>query len=163
MEFKKIKELRFDSFKLFDDQWALVTSGEFSNHNSMTIAWGELGTLWHRNVVTIYVKPCRYTYSFIENNDYFVVSFFDSKYKHALAIMGNKSGRNVDKDKLANLTPNKHNDVTIYKEAKLTFVCKKIYFADLDLNHIPKIEIDKYYKEEKPHRMYVGEIIEIID
>ena len=56
----------------------------------MTISWGELGTLWNKSVATVYVKPCRYTYNFMEENDYFVLSFFQEEYRDALKIMGNK-------------------------------------------------------------------------
>lgn len=47
----------------------------------MTISWGGLGTLWNKPVVTIYVKPIRYTYEFMENNEFFTISFYDETYK----------------------------------------------------------------------------------
>ena len=55
-----------------------------------------------------------------------------------------------------------------FKEAKITIVCKKIYFQDLDMNHIdnrsiPQEEIDRFYKTEPMHRMYMGEVVDIID
>ena len=31
----------------------------------MTISWGGMGTLWGKPVVTVYVKLCRYTYGFM--------------------------------------------------------------------------------------------------
>ena len=158
----ELKELNLKPFSLFNNDWALLTSGPLNNHNSMTISWGEIGTLWSKSVVTVYVKPCRYTYSFMENNDLFVVSFFNNKYKEALGIMGSISGRDVDKDELSGLTPIKHGDTTIYKEAKMTLICKKIYYSDLSLDKIPEKEKNIYYQIEKPHRMYIGEIIEII-
>lgn len=158
-------DIKLDSnpFNIFDKGWALVTSGPIDKHNSMTISWGALGTLWNKPVVTIYIKPCRYTHDFIENNDLFVVSFFDEEYKKALGIMGTKSGRDVDKDQLSNLTPIKHQDVTIYKEASITLICKKIYQNDLDINNIPIQEINNHYNVEKAHTMYIGEVVEIIN
>ena len=149
-------------FDLFNKSWALVTAGPINNHNSMTVSWGELGTLWRKDVATIYIKPCRYTHEFMEANDYFVISFFDEKYRNALMVMGSKSGRDVDKDELAGLTPINHKEVTIYKEAKVTLICKKIYQHDMVLENIPEEEINTYYKEESPHTMYIGEVIEII-
>ena len=157
-----INKLDIKPFEIFNKTWGLLTSGTLDNHNSMTISWGEMGTLWNKNVITIYVKPCRYTYQFMEDNDYFVVSFFDEEYKSALGIMGSKSGKNVDKDALSGLTPESYKDVTIYKEAKLTFICKKIYYNDLDINIIPEQQKGIYYQKENPHRMYMGEIIDLI-
>lgn len=156
------KTFEINTFELFDKRWALVTAGTISKHNSMTISWGGTGTLWSKPVVSIYVKPCRFTHRFIEENDYFVVSFFNEEYRKALEIMGTKSGKEVDKDALANLTPIKYKDVVIYQEAEVTLICKKIYQNDLDINSIPKEIADKYYKKEEPHTMYVGEVIEIL-
>ena len=149
-------------FEIFNKTWVLLTAGPIDNHNSMTISWGEMGTLWGKNVCTVYVKPCRYTYNFMENNDFFVLSYFDEEYKKALSIMGSKSGRDVNKDELSGLTPVKHDKVTIYKEAKLTIICKIIYHDDLLIDNIPDKEKDTYYKVEKPHRMYIGEVVEVI-
>ena len=158
-----MKSIETKPFEIFNNTWALVSAGPISNHNSMTISWGGMGTLWSKSVTTVYIKPCRYTYKFMEENEYFSLSFFDDEYKKALGVMGSKSGRDVDKDALSGLTPIGHDKVTIYKEAKLTLICKKIYFNDLDINHIPEEAVDRYYKIEKPHRMYVGEVIEIIE
>ena len=149
-------------FDLFNKSWALVTAGPINNHNSMTVSWGELGTLWRKDVATIYIKPCRYTHQFMENNEFFVISFFDEEYRNSLMVMGSKSGRDVDKDGLAELTPISHKEVTIYKEAKLTLVCKKIYQHDMVLENIPQEAVETYYKEESPHTMYIGEVIEVI-
>ena len=149
-------------FDLFNKSWALVTAGPINNHNSMTVSWGELGTLWRKDVATIYIKPCRYTHEFMEANDYFVISFFDEKCHNSLMIMGSNSGRDCSKDELAGLTPISHKKVTIYKEAKLTLVCKKIYQHDMVLENIPQEAVETYYKEESPHTMYIGEVIEVI-
>ena len=149
-------------FDIFNKGWALLTSGTIDDHNSMTISWGEMGTLWRKSVVTVYVKPCRYTHEFMEQNDYFVLSFFKDECKKALGIMGSKSGREIDKDKLSGLSPISHNNVTIYKEAYMTLVCKKIYQNDLKIDNIPLQEIDTYYQEEAPHTMYIGEVVEVV-
>lgn len=158
-----MKEIKTNPFTIFNKEWALLTSGPINKHNSMTISWGEMGTLWNKNVVTVYVKPCRYTYQFMEDNDLFVVSFFDESYKNALSIMGFKSGRDVNKDELSKLTPMEYKGVTIYQEASLILICKKIYFNDLLIENIPGEAIEQHYQKEKPHRMYIGEVVEIIN
>ena len=148
-------------FDLFNKKWALVTAGSIDNHNSMTISWGEMGTLWGKPVVTVYIKPCRYTHEFMEKNEYFVVSFFKEEYKKSLGIMGSKSGRDSDKDALSGLTPIEYKGLTIYKEAETILICKKIYQNDLEINRIPEEERECHYKEQAPHTMYIGEVVEI--
>ena len=36
----------YDVFRMFNDQWALATAGTIDNFNTMTIAWGSMGTIW---------------------------------------------------------------------------------------------------------------------
>jgi len=151
-----------DIFSQFHNKWALVTAGDIDKHNSMTISWGSMGTLWSKPVVSVYVKPCRNTHSFLSNNDYFTVSFYPEEYRNALSLMGSLSGRHCDKDKQANLTPIELEKGITYKEAEITIVCKKIYTQDLDINAIPVDQIDRHYKVEAPHTMFIGEVIEIV-
>ena len=148
---------------VIDQEWAVLTAGEKEKFNAMTISWGGLGTLWNKPVVTVYVKPIRYTYGFMENNEYFTISFYDEEYKEDLTILGKKSGRDIDKIALTKLTPKFLNNAISFKEAKLTIVCKKIYFQDLDVTRVPQYEADRYYKTEPIHRMYIGEVVDIID
>lgn len=54
--------------------------------------------------------------------------------------MGLTSGRDINKDDVSGLTPIAHDKVTIYKEAKMTFICKKIYFNDLHLENMPFLQ-----------------------
>ena len=49
----------------------------------MTISWGGLGTLWERPVATVYVKKNRYTFEFMEESDYFTVSFYPKEQRRA--------------------------------------------------------------------------------
>jgi len=97
---------------------------------------------------------------------YFTLSFYNEEYRRDLGILGSKSGRDEDKISLTKLTPEFFENAISFKEANLTLVCKKIYFQDLDvsnISHIPQKEIDRFYKTEPAHRMYIGEVIDIID
>ena len=104
----KLSDINIETFILFHDHWALLTAGSFESHNSMTISWGEMGTLWNKKVVTVFVKPCRYTYHFMEENEYFAISFFQEKYHDSLSKMGSVSGEDINKDEFSNLTPQNH-------------------------------------------------------
>lgn len=163
-----LKKFNLAPLYAIDQEWALLTVGEKERFNTMTISWGGLGTIWNKPVVTVYVKPIRYTYEFMENNEYFTISFYDKEYRKDLGILGSKSGRDMDKVSLTKLTPEFLDNATSFKEAKLTIVCKKIYFQDLDINNIntdsvPQSEVDRFYKTEPVHRMYIGEVVDIID
>ena len=46
-----------DPLKVFLQDWAFLTARKDGKFNTMTIGWGELGTLWNKDVITVYVKP----------------------------------------------------------------------------------------------------------
>lgn len=148
-------------FKAYNNSWALVTSGNRNHFNTMTIGWGGFGILWNKDVATIYVKPIRYTFNFLKENDYYTITFYDEKYREDLAILGSKSGKDVDKVALTKLTPIEYENSMSFSEAKLVLYCKKIYMSKLDPTQIPKEVHDHYYTDEEEHYMIVGEILKI--
>lgn len=155
-------ELNAEVFSQFDRKWALVCAGTLEHHNAMTISWGGLGTLWSRPVATVYVKPVRHTYGFMEESDWFTVSFYGEEYRRALEVMGTTSGRDTDKDGAAGLTPVAAGKGVTYAQAEVTLLCRKIYRQDLDTAHMPPEVVDTYYRTEAAHRMYVGEVVDVI-
>lgn len=156
------KELNENPFKLIGDEWTLITAGTPDNYNTMTASWGGLGVLWNKNVVTIYIRPQRYTYEFIENNDYFTLSFFTQEYKKDLTFCGRHSGREYDKAKECGLTPIKIDETTTFDQAKLVLVCKKLYHDDIKPENFHDDLIDNQnYPNKDYHRLYIGEIIKV--
>ena len=156
-----MEELKLNVFDQFDKKWALLTAGTPDSFNTMTISWGGFGTLWSKPVTTVYVKPVRYTYEFMEKNEYFTVSFFPEEYKKDLALLGSKSGRDGDKLALTSLTPVELEHGIGFREAELTVICRKIYRQDLDGGQIPAEAAERYYQTEPVHRMYIGEVLAI--
>lgn len=148
-------------FNLLDNKWMLITAGTPDHFNMMTASWGGLGVLWNKSIVTIYIRPQRYTYKFVEENPTFNISFFEKKYRPALNFCGSKSGRNYDKVKETGLTPviTPKNNIS-FKEAYLSIDCNKIYSDDIKSDHfIEKSLIDKIYPSQDFHRFCIGEII----
>ena len=106
MEFRKKEYAPFD---IFDSEWAVITVGNKEKFNSCLASWGSLGNIWgapgkSKATVTLYIHPSRYTAQFIDDSEYFTVSFFDSEYKKAIAYLGSHSGRNENKIENAGLT-----------------------------------------------------------
>lgn len=145
-----------------NSNWALLTAGDKTKFNSMTISWGSFGVLWFKNVVTVYVRPERYTLEFLKKQKYFTVSFYDSKYKNDLSLLGTKSGRNSNKMKEISLTPKFLENGVTFGEAKQTFVCKKLYMGQFDKNGLAPDVKDKIYPDGEGHFVFVGEIEKII-
>ena len=150
-----------DIFTKLDKEWAVLTAGTIEDHNGMTVSWGGMGTLWGKPVVTVYVRPNRHTFGYIESNEYFTLSFFDAQYRKALGLMGSLSGRDTDKEAQAGLTAVQAGQGVSFEQAQTTLVCRKLYYNDLDPENIPQEVMDSCYSGDPIHRMYIGEVVEI--
>lgn len=155
--------LQVDVFNAFHTDWALLTAGNFEDYNTMTVSWGGLGTLWNKSVATVYVRPNRYTYQYMESNDYFTVSFYPEEYRKDLALLGKLSGRDGDKVAKTTLSPVNLGDSVTFAQARRTLLCRKLYAQDLDPKVIPQEVMDSAYAKEPVHRMYIGEVIQILE
>ena len=157
-------ELAVRPVGLFGKDWMLLTAGGMEKHNCMTIAWGGLGTLWGLPVATVYVRPERYTHSFLEGSEGFTLCAFDESWREKLVLCGSKSGRDTDKEALCGLTPvQSESGAVYYAEARLAVVCRKIYDQDFDAARFLDERVRKIYSGgEQLHRMYIGEIVEAL-
>ena len=159
-----IDMLNMNPFTKIGKEWALISAGDKNKCNTMTISWGGVGVLWGKNVVYIFIRDSRYTKEFIDNGEFFSMSFFDEKYRDALSYCGKESGRNVDdKFKGAGLTPAFRHNIPYPDEANLVLLCRKMAAVPIteDTFVDPQI-MPKWYSDNDMHVMYVGEIIEAV-
>ncbi len=156
-----IRELRDNFVKMISNDWALLTAGTKNNFNTMTVSWGGIGELWNKDVCFVFVRPQRYTYEFIEKNDYFALSFFGGEYKKELGICGSKSGRDIDKIKETGFIPVDFETAVGFEQAKVNIVLKKLAYLDMKPDGFIDENIMKNYANNDFHRVYVGEIVKI--
>ena len=154
-------EFTTDVLSVFDKKWALLTAGDKEKFNTMTVSWGGLGTIWGKPVATVYVRKSRYTHEFMEDNDYFTVSFYPEEYRKVLSVLGSKSGRDMDKMNGSGLTAKEAGQSMTFAEAEVTLVCRKLFAQELKIeNMLPEIA-STFYSGDAVHDMYIGEIVEI--
>ena len=159
-----IDMLNMHPFTKIGKEWALISAGDKNKCNTMTVSWGGVGVLWGKNVVYIFIRDSRYTKEFIDNGEFFSMSFFNEKYRDALSYCGKESGRNVDdKFKGAGLTPAFRHNIPYPDEANLVLLCRKMAAVPIteDTFVDPQI-MPKWYSDNDMHVMYVGEIIEAV-
>lgn len=164
MSFKEIsaKELNENPFSLIGDKWMLVTAGNENKFNTMTASWGSMGVMWNKNVVFSFIRPQRYTYSFLDENEYFTLSFYTDEYKSSLAICGKLSGRDVNKVEEAKLTPVFDQKAPYFEQARLVLVCKKLYKQAMKPEHFIDSELESFYPQKDYHHMFIGEIVKVL-
>ncbi|UWG98946.1 flavin reductase family protein [Dehalobacter sp. DCM] len=157
----KPEELNENVFKLIGKDWMLITAGNKEKFNTMTASWGGLGILWNKKVCFCFIRPNRYTYEFMENENTFTLSFLEEKYREVLRFCGSNSGRDVDKIATTGITPIESIHGSVYfEEAKLVMECRKIYTQDLSPESFVEPELEKNYNGQDYHRLYIGEIID---
>ncbi len=157
-----MRELQASPVKMIAEDWALLTAGDASAFNTMTVSWGGVGELWGKDVAFVFVRPQRYTYEFMEKSAYFTLSFFGGDYKKELGVCGAKSGRDIDKCKETGLEPLPVDGAVAFKQAKTVLVCRKVAFQDLDPKGFLDPSIMDTYAAKDYHRMYVGIIEKVL-
>ena len=88
----KYRKVDVDSYELKPFQaigkdWTLISAVKNGVVNTMTASWGGIGVLWGKNVITVYLRPQRYTREFVDAAEYFTVTLFDG-HKKELGVLG---------------------------------------------------------------------------
>ena len=89
------EELKGNLIEMINKKWALVTAGDHEKANTMTVSWGSFGEFWSKPVITIYIRPQRYTKQFIDEQKEFSVCVLPEEYRKALTYCGRTSGKDV--------------------------------------------------------------------
>ena len=159
------EELSCSPIKLIGKDWLLITvkdEAKSCGANAMTASWGGLGVLWSLPVATIYVRPQRYTYSLIENENEVSLCFPPEKYRKAMGLCGTKSGRDLDKITEAGLDIATVDGVPVIDDSDLILICKKLYADDLKKDHFIDEHPLSHYEKNDFHRFYVLEIKKVL-
>lgn len=175
-----IYNFSFNLFDYIDNKWALIVVGNEKENNCMTVSWLSFGILWNYPIVNIYVRPTRFTYQLLEKFDAFSVSFFNEKYRDKLEYCGTRSGRNENKIEKCNFNLNyfsfqgqndnflnnsglnEYAKIPYIYESEIVFLCKKIYYQDLDNKNFLIKEIESNYNKNDYHRLYIGKILKLL-
>lgn len=133
----------------------ISVADEEGKDNIITVAWA--GTVCtNPPMVSISVRPERYSYHMIKETGEFVINLTTEKLAYATDYCGVKSGRDVDKFKEAHLTrePASHVGVPMIKESPVSIECRvreekeygshSVFMAD-----VLAVHVDDQYMDEK--------------
>lgn len=160
--FKQIspKEIPDNLIKAISDEWMLISAGDENGYNMMTASWGFAGEMWGNDSVIAMIRPQRYTMKFVEENDYFTLSFYGDR-KDIHKVCGSQSGSVVNKTELTGLTPVFSDDTVYFEEARLVLICKKQYLDTLKKECFIDNEPLKWYDNDF-HNMVIGKIEKVL-
>jgi flavin reductase (DIM6/NTAB) family NADH-FMN oxidoreductase RutF len=160
-------KLQDNVFKLFSEDYTVITAGDPLHYNSMTAGWGGLGILNHVPATYCVLRANRYTLELIRQNNTYTLSFFPDEYKEQVFFFGSKSGRDSQKMQETTLsavqTPSGN---MTYKEARLVFECRLEQITTLSPDDFNSKEYKElleigYAEANDYHKMVFGEITRI--
>ena len=104
---------------------AIVTCGTMEKPNALTIGWtGILNT--HPPKTYISVRPSRHSYNMIKESGEFVINLPTSELVKAADFCGVRSGKDVDKFAVCNITPEESTEINApsLAESPLSIECR---------------------------------------
>lgn len=134
----------------------MVSVADQAGHtNIITVAWA--GTVCtNPPMVSISVRPSRYSYHMIEETGEFVINLTTRALAYAADYCGVKSGRDVDKWKETGLTPEKSDIVKApcIAQSPVNIECRvvrkeQLGSHDLFLAEVAAVHADEQYMDEK--------------
>lgn len=140
----------------------LTTKNNEGTVNTMTISWGYIGFSWEKPFFVAMVRPQRYTHDIIEDADSFTVSIpFGKEWGKALALCGSRSGRDVNKEKLAGIAFQDARRVAspVVAGCDRYYECMISYVDTITVDKLPQ-EIRKQFYEGDCHDVFYGEIVD---
>lgn len=156
---------RENAFELIGKEWMLIAAGTPEKCNMMTASWGGIGWLWNKPVAFIFVRPERYTYPLIEENEHVTLSFLghDKPMRDIYNFCGSKSGRDFDKLKETGLVPfaTEHGSVG-FEQARLVVEGRKLFRSEFKPEEfLDHSVLERWYNDQPGgslHTVYVLEI-----
>lgn len=154
-----------DSIKKLSKGAFLIVKNRDNKLNIMTIGWATFGIIFRKPILTIAVRPSRYTFSLIENADDFTVSIPSNNMDKALTYCGTKSGKNFDKFKDCNLSilPAQKTNSPIINIPGRFYECKIIQVTTVDPNRLDNKINQELYQDKSYHNLYFGEILSLYE
>jgi flavin reductase (DIM6/NTAB) family NADH-FMN oxidoreductase RutF len=161
-------ELLLNPVTKFADEWVgLVTGKKGDKVNAMTLSWGAIGSIWgHKTgmpVVTIYVRPQRFSKALLDKNDYFTLCFFDGGHKKELGYLGTHSGKDEDKIRAVGFTSTSEEEYSYINEAKMILICRKLYRQTMKEEcFLDKSVVEDCYPKKDFHDLYIAQIEKVL-
>ena len=141
----------------------LVTQGKGRNPNIMTIGWLQGGIIWGRPILTVLVRPSRFSFVLLKENPNFTVCVPTDNMKKEIEWCGSVSGVSVDKFQKTGFTPiyREGFSVPTIQECPIAFECTVVQKTKVMENNFTQKIIDEYYASGDFHFVYYGKILQV--
>jgi flavin reductase (DIM6/NTAB) family NADH-FMN oxidoreductase RutF len=141
----------------------LVSVDETGKPNVMTIGWATLGIVWGRPILTVFVRPSRFTYGLVDATGDFTVNVPPPEMAETVQYCGTVSGREHDKFAERGLTPapSRHVRSPIIEECLLHYECRVVHKNDVEPRTLNPDILTHAYPQGDFHRVFYGEVLAV--
>lgn len=142
----------------------LVSLDEAGRPNAMTIGWAQVGIIWGRRILSVMVRPSRYTYRCMETTKDFTVCVPYAEQAEAVQFCGTESGRSYDKFAECGFTavPSEGIQSPYIEQCGLVYQCQVVNHADFRPEYLLPQVCSDCYSSGDYHRIYFGQILKVV-
>lgn len=150
-----------ETVEVLSDEGALLVSvDENGKPNVMTIGWATLGVIWGKPILTVFVRPSRYTFGLIDKTGDFTVNVMPREMEEVASFCGKVSGRDIDKFKEKGLIiePSRYVKSPMIEQAVVNYECVVVHRNDVLQEELTSEIKARSYPQGNYHRIYFGEV-----
>ena len=127
----------------------------------MTIGWMTGGVIWSKPVLTVLVRPSRFTYARMNEVSEFTVNVLPAASAEAIQICGSASGRDGDKFARTDLKPvvAQQVRVPIIEQGLIHYECRVVHTNEIIPANLAPDIVKSFYGSGDFHRVYFGEVV----
>jgi flavin reductase (DIM6/NTAB) family NADH-FMN oxidoreductase RutF len=140
---------------------AFLTAAHDGVVNTMTIGWGSIGIFWGKPILTVVVRPQRFTHGLLAASGEFTVSIPHGDLVEELAYCGSRSGREGDKLAACGLTtqPGRVLATPVIAGGGLHFECRVVHSQVFEAARLDPAIAAACYPGGDFHTQFFGEIL----
>jgi flavin reductase (DIM6/NTAB) family NADH-FMN oxidoreductase RutF len=139
----------------------LCSLGADGRPNAMTIGWLTGGVIWSKPILTVLVRPSRFSYSRLNQVNEFTVNVLPSSFAEAIQHCGTVSGRDGDKFAHTGLRPVAAQKVRvpILEQGLVHYECRVVHTNEVIPANLASDIKASAYESGDYHRVYFGEVL----
>lgn len=144
----------------FRSKGAFLVSGKEAN--PMTVAWGSVGFIWGKPILTLMVRPSRYSYALMEECSDFSLNIpGENELIEELALCGSASGRDRNKIEACGFHLEAGIEIATahIKECLIHYECRRVHKNDIQSEALDAALVKNFYPAGNFHTLYYGEIL----
>lgn len=147
------RELSNDLIGRIADGWMLVAAGSPQKGvATMTVNWGAMGYLWHKELAMVTIRKSRHTLPYMEECGGFSLNLLGPEYREEMTYCGRTSGWKEDKVAHCGFTTAYEKGIPYFTQAHTALICRTMYEGDILRENFKDETLFRRWYTEGPHK-----------